>query len=278
MRIPGLILFSVLLLLSCSSTEKELPKPEGNSDALAVYNQAYHENFEPDSLSLILEEAENAYILLDPFQDEDISDALPPLKARGNQLAAYISIGTGEDWRSDFDQIKPFLAVNPWGDWEGEYFVSQTDNGILVFMKARIDKIAAWGFDWVEFDNMDWIFDEETRNEYALEATEAQGLTYVQALRSYAVGKGLKCMAKNWRSGAENFDGVTFESYSDDKNWWESSDLQDFLAEKKPGIIVHYNERDCDGVYREYMGIYGESLSYIAESRVEKAYIHYNGD
>ena len=276
MKINFILPALTLIAFSCSTTGEELAKPEGNDKALAVYNQAYQENYEPDSMELILNKAADAYILLDPFQEDDISSYLPALSEKGNQLAAYISIGTGEDWRPDFDSLRPFLADLPWGEWEGEYFVSQTGSGILDIMKERIDKIASWGFDWVEFDNMDWIFDEETREKYNLEATAQEGLLYVQELRSYAVSKGLKCMAKNWREGTENFDGVTFESYSDEKNWWHTSDLAAFLAEDKPGIIVHYNEKDCDGVYRVYMETYGKSLSYIAESKTQKAYIHYN--
>jgi len=265
-----------ILLSSCSTSGGEAVKPEGNEQALPVYIQAYQENYAPDSMDLIVREAQNAYILLDPFSEEDVLSALPLLKKQGNQVSAYISIGTGEDWRSDFDQLQPYLTDIQWDDWEGEYYLSRLDTEVLNIMKARIDRIADWGFDWVEFDNMDWIFDEQTRTDYALEATESAGLAYIQALREYAADRGLQCMAKNMRAGADNFDGVTYESYSDEKNWWETEDLKEFLNEGKPGIIVHYNEVNCDAVYLDYMEIYGESLSFIAESRSEKTYIHYN--
>lgn len=45
-------------------------------------------------------------------------------------------------------------------------------------MKSRIDKVADWGFDWVEFDNMDWVFDDEYRKEYGFMASKAVAKGY----------------------------------------------------------------------------------------------------
>ena len=83
-------------------------------------------------------------------------------------------------------------------------------------------------------------------------------------------------MAKNTRQGAESFDGGTFESYPDDKNWWVTAYLQGFLNDSKIGIIVHYNESSCDGIYTYYQGIYGDKLSYICEDNNTQKYKHYN--
>ncbi|MDC7236104.1 MAG: endo alpha-1,4 polygalactosaminidase [Spirochaetales bacterium] len=270
----------LLILFSCCSIEEEPVKPAGNDSAIAVYIQAYQENYEPDSFSLIMSEAENAYILMDPFDDEFLSAAeMETLHTKGNDLSAYISIGTGEDWRSDFDELEPYLAEKQWGDWAGEYYVSRIEPGLVVIMKARIDRAANLGFDWIEFDNMDWIFNEETREEYSLVSDEADGLAYIEELRVYAVSRGLKCMAKNRRTGAESFDGITFESYTDDISWWAAEDLKVFLEEGKPGLIVHYGEWDrtsAFAAYESYMDSYGRALSFICEVRSEKGYIHFN--
>ena len=83
-------------------------------------------------------------------------------------------------------------------------------------------------------------------------------------------------MAKNTRQGAESFDGGTFESYPDKKNWWVAAHLQGFLSDSKIGIIVHYNESSCDSVYTYYQGIYGDKLSYICEDNNTQKYKHYN--
>lgn len=269
-----------LLILSCCSTGNPLEEPRGNEDTFPVYNQAYQENYETDSFDLILSEANNAYILLDPFQDDFLSQQdMDSLLLRGNMLSAYISVGTGEDWRSDYDEMKPYLAEKQWGEWEGEYYVSLIEEGLTDIMKNRIDQAAAMGFNWLEFDNMDWIFDEETRTDYSLISTEAEGLAYIEELRVYAASKGLKCMSKNWRRGAESYNAVTFESYSEDSNWWDSADMQAFLDEGKPVIIVHYNEKDREAAYQaysNYMKIYGDGISFICETKSEKGYIHFN--
>jgi hypothetical protein len=51
-------------------------------------------------------------------------------------------------------------------------------------MKERIDRIAELGFDWVEFDNMDWTQDDDYRAKFAFEATAEMGTAYFQTLCS----------------------------------------------------------------------------------------------
>jgi hypothetical protein len=240
-----------------------------------VYNHAYQENYSADKLSEITNNARNAYVLLDPFEDH-ASANISEIKNNNNQVSGYISAGTGEDWRSDYDQIFPYLSTIRWEQWEGESFVSQTTTGILEVMKARIDKMSNWGLDWVEFDNMDWL-DEESRATYNLEATIQQSKEYINKLCDYTHSKGMKCMAKNTVDGFGQFDGVTYESFNNNKNWWDKQGTKDFLNSGKLVIINHYNEGDCDGVYRFYKNTYNsEKISYICEDKGLKKYKHYN--
>ena len=246
---------------------------------IAVWNQAYQENYEPDTIPDILANASNAYVLIDPFQPEHgdtMGNVIDQLHARGNAVSAYISVGTGEEWRDDFAQLQPHLVERQWDDWGGEYFVSMPNDDVIAVMKARIDKIAHWGFDWVEFDNMDWVYDDAYRAEYGFEASVEDGVAYYRLLCDYVHQKGMKCMAKSTVEGAEAFDGATYESYEDDKNWWDADGARSFLAADKPVIVVHYDDTDCDATYAEYQAIYGPKLSFICEDRVHKAYRHYN--
>ena len=100
------------------------------------------------------------------------------IKAIGNEVGAYISIGTGEDYRSDFSQLQAFLVNEQWGQWPCEYFVNETTTGVLAIMKARIDSLASWDCDWVEFDNMDWVFDDDLREQYNFQVTIDEGIAY----------------------------------------------------------------------------------------------------
>jgi cysteinyl-tRNA synthetase, unknown class len=239
-----------------------------------VFNQAYQENYAADALPDILVQAKGAYILLDPFSEEpqDWAGAITTLHRNKNEVGAYISIGTGEDWRADFAALKPFLVATPWDQWAGEYFVTDT-KGTLPIMQARIDKIAAWGFDWIEFDNMDWAYDEEARKTYGFTTTVDDSVAYYRALCDYTHAKGMHCMAKNLTDGADSFDGVLYESSSEEKSWWDQPGGIAFAKAGKPVIIDHYNEVDCAGVLAEYRTIYGPTLSFICEDATLKRYV-----
>ena len=142
-------------------------------------------------------------------------------------------------------------------------------------MKLRVDKMAAWGCNMVEFDNMDWAFDDDSRAMYGFRTTAEMAVTYNAAICAHVRASGMECMAKNTREGAQAFGGGTFESYSDEKDWWDHEHLQSFLDEGRPGIVVHYDETDCDGVYNEYKAAYGPRVSFICEDRGARAYRHF---
>ena len=251
-------------------------KDERNGQVFSVYNQAYQENFSVDSISEILSNARNAYVLLDPFDDNGaVIENIQNIKNNQNEVSGYISVGTGEKWRNDYEQLKPYLSATQWGEWKDEYFVSQTTTGILGIMKSRINKMSAWGVDWIEFDNMDWL-DADIKAQYALEATVAESKAYVNSLCDYAHSKGIKCMAKNTVDGFDRFDGVTYESSHGEKNWWEQQGTRKFLASRKPVIINHYNENNCDAVFNDYKAFYNSNkISFICEDRNTQKYRHY---
>jgi len=240
-----------------------------------IYNQAYQENYAADTINDILAHGKGAYVLLDALED-DIGPYVSQIKAKGNQVGGYISAGTGENYRSDFAQLQPYLTSTAWPDWPDEYFVSEVTTGILPLMKNRIDKIAAWGADWIEFDNMDWL-DEDTRVQYNLSATVTEAKAYINALCDYTHSKGMKCMAKNTVDGFAQFDGVLYESFHAEKNWWDIQGTRDFINAGKLVIINHYNETDCDGVYAEYKNFYNsQKISFICEDVATQKYKHYN--
>ncbi len=249
--------------------------PASSTNPLPVYNHAYQQKFSADKLSEIIINARNAYVLLDPFED-NVAAKISEIKNNNNEVSGYISAGTGEDWRSDYAQILPYLSTTQWEEWAGESFVSQTTTGILDVMKARIDKMSDWGLDWVEFDNMDWL-DESSRSDFNLEATVVESKEYINKLCDHTRSKGMKCMAKNTVDGFEDFEGVTYESFHDNKDWWDKQGTKDFLASGKLVIIIHYMEDDCDGVYRFYKNAYSsENISFICEDNELKKYKHYN--
>lgn len=263
----------LMAIISCGGSGGNC---DNDSVVLLVYNQAYQENFAADSIDEIIANAKDAYVLVDPFNNDGVVEQIVTIKSKNNQVGGYISAGTGENWRDDFPALEPYLTSIVWPQWEGEFFVSETTTGILPIMKERINKMASWGLDWVEYDNMDWL-DEESRVKYNLSATVAEAKAYINALCDHTRSKGMKCMAKNTVEGFESFDGVLYESYSHEKNWWDTAGTTSFLNAGKLVIINHYDESDCDGVYAEYKAFYkSENISFICEDVATQKYKHYN--
>jgi len=256
-----------------TNSEEEMIEEVIINQGASVYNHAYQENYNTDRLDAILQEAVNAYVLLEP--DEVTAEDIVKLKANGNAVSAYMNIGTAEKWRDDFDALKPYVAQNEWAEWKNEYFIQVVRPQVIYAMEDRIDRIAEMGFEWIEFDNMDFAFDELNAIRYGIFVTEEEAIKYFNKLYDYAHEKGLKVMAKNTIQGAEKFDGVTYESYEDNFNWWKRDDLKAFLAEGKIGIIVHYGDDNPPQTYLNYKGEYGEELSIIIESMYLMKYVHY---
>ena len=246
-----------------------------NAQPLTVYNQAYIENHQADSITDIKKQAKNAYILLDPDQ-QNIAQLVKDLKANANQVGAYISVGTGEAWRSDFAEMQPHLVNQAWDQWPGEYFISKLEEPIYNVMQSRIDRLGFLDFDWVELDNMDWAFDDDLRKKYGFKVTQAQSISYFQEQCDYIHEYNMKCMAKNLPNHIDLFDGITFESYEDDKNWWDVEAAKKIAQSGKLFIIIHYGSSNCDAVYAEYKTIYNNQASFICENENTKEYQHYN--
>lgn len=265
-----------LLIFTFNNCKKDIiEKPIGNAQAKEVWNCAYQENYDPDKIDDVIANATNAYVLIDPFEGDNYQ-RISEIKSKGNEVCAYISIGTGEDWRSDWNQLKPYCVSKQWSKWKGEYFIDVTTTGLIDVMKARIDKIANWGCDWVEFDNMDWAFDEESRKKYNIRASEQDAINYYNELCDYVHSKGMKCQAKNTVRNAPNFDALLCESFNNDKDWWNHAEAQSYLDAGKMVIVNHYKEKRPNATYQEYINLYNAGISFICESKKEKKYIHYN--
>ncbi len=274
----GLAIVLLLLVSSCGGGPTVVVDPDGvvpdsPASPVCLWNHAYQENYEHDSVADILAGAQDCYVLLDPYDDPLARDAIAEISAAGNTIGCYISVGTCEEWREDFAEIREFCITEEWAEWEGEFFVSDV-NGIMPAMEARIDQLASWGCDMVEFDNMDWAEDEEQNVRFGLEVTPQQAIGYYQSLCDYVHAAGMECMAKSTREGAEDFDGGTFESSPDELDWWDHAHLQSFIDEGRLGIIFHYDERDCDDVALWYRQRYARGLSFLCEDPSIRGYRH----
>ncbi len=234
-----------------------------------VYNAAYAENSEADSLDNILIDAKDCYVLIDPFDLESFKIALLPKLAEQNTLSCYTSVGTAEAWRDDFETLKPYASEKEWGEWEGEYFIAKIDEGLVDIMKKRIREMSEYGCEYVEFDNMDWV-DEENIKEYKLNLSHEDSRKYVRKLCDFSHALGMKCMAKSSNFDDAIFDGLTVESYPDQKNWWAENEMKATLWRGGLGLVVHYGEaskEDCEKIENYYKSIYGDKLYFLCEEK-----------
>lgn len=271
--------FNVLLLclLLFTTIPSEGTVQEENFEIIkpsTAYNHAYQENYATDTVTNILNSAVNSYVLLEA--DEVTVDDIAAIKKNQNLVSAYISIGTAEKWRDDFDSLKAYCTQNQWAEWQDEYFFQTLHYYVTETMKKRIDKVADMGFDWVEFDNMDFAFDDINSIRYGIHVPKEDAIKYYQNLCDYAHEKGLKVMAKNTFRGIDNFDGITLESYDYLFNWWPNEDLISWLDTGKLALVVHYDDENPPQSYLSYKGTYGENLLIIIESKILKSYVHFN--
>ncbi len=193
-----------------------------SADPVCVWNAAYQENTAADSVDAILSGAQGCYVLLDPMDDPAAAAAIPELKDKDNTVGCYVSVGTCEEWREDFEQVRGYCLDSEWPEWPGEYFVDDPD-GIFASMVARVDALADFGCDMVEFDNMDFFWEVDGVSENA-------GNAYDVELCEVVREAGMGCMAKNYRPGGDDgFTGGTFESSPDELDWWEHEHLQSFV-------------------------------------------------
>ena len=249
-----------------SETENNNKKQTENTKISCVYNQAYTENGEADSLDDILQHARGCYVLVDPFDMTASQLQKLPAIAKQNTLSCYMSIGTAEEWRDDFTSLKDFAIDDQWDEWEGEYFLNELSDEVVNIMKARITKMANDGCEFVEFDNMDWA-DENNIETYHLDIIREDSHNYARKLCTFAHTKGLQCMAKSTNFDDAIFDGLTVESYSNNKNWWADNELKGVLWRGDVGLVVHYDEQNCESAEQYYKSIYGDKLLFLCEKK-----------
>ena len=241
--------------------------PETPAEPVCVWNAAYQENYAADTIDAILADARGCYVLVDPLDSAAAAAAIPDLQAADNVVGCYISVGTCEEWRDDFDQVREHCIEEEWPEWPGEYFVDDPD-GILPAMVERVGALAGMGCDIVEFDNMDFFWEVDAVSEEA-------GNAYVVALCDAVRQVGMGCMAKNYRpGGADGFSGGTFESYPDQMDWWEHEHLQRFVDDGQLSIVFHYGHPDCAAATGYYRERYGSGVSVLCEDPGMGGYAH----
>lgn len=192
------------------------------------------------------------FVGLDAF--EVSAETVAALQTAGIQVWCYISAGTIEDWRPDYDMFlaadatavaaggEPLIGA-PYGEWPGEHWLNPRARAALMpLIDARLAMCAVKGFDLVEFDNMDG-FDNET----GLDITADEQIAFARALADAAGRHGLGAVLKNTPDLVEQLEP-----------WFDAYLMEDcvlsgtcgsgapFLAANKPVLNAEYPEVYAD--------------------------------
>lgn len=248
------------------------------------YNTAYEDNNFLDKQDYTLRTANNCYVLIDANNFDSLSsvvDYTNALKTKNNTIGCYMSVGTIENWRSDFNDfvVGVDYQSRQWPEWPGEYMIKANANGhvtdnTIALMKKRIDTLATLGCEYIEMDNMDINENNKLTN-----IKGAAMRAYNTKLCKYMHSCELKCMAKNTGPSDpdyELFDGLSVESNPKNKNWWGTKHALKF--KNKPFMISHYKEKtvdDCMNVWAKYRSIYKNMFGFICSQYETKHYIHF---
>jgi hypothetical protein len=183
------------------------------------------------------------YVDIDGF--EASAETVSELQSQGSLVIGYISVGSLEDWRSDVSDFPDEIIGKAYDDWDGERWL---DIGNLEVIKApleaRLDMLAAKGFDAVEPDNLDGY---EANTGFDISAQET--LEFLNWLVQAAHDRGLLIGQKN----IPEFTSDLYQSYdfvlTEDAfvQGWEA-DVSAYRSLDKPVFMVEYTDEDGDWV------------------------------
>ena len=200
--------------------------------------------------------------VLDLDPDNHSMDEIAALKARGIKLICYVSVGTAENYRSDYNAFPTEIMGNTYEDWPDERFLDIRQIGQLVpIMAARFQRCADMGFDAIEPDNMDVHI-----NDSGFAITELDSLRYIRVLTDIAHGIGLEIGQKNvpelTSRLVDTLDFVITEDCFAD-GWCDA--VSAYAKAGKPVYAAEYNDREI--VFTGVCGSAAENYHFIQKDR-----------
>jgi len=128
------------------------------------------------------------------FIDGDVDrSVVSGLKAQGKKVMCYISVGSSEDWRSDFSSFPSQIMGNDYAGWPGERWLDTTNLALIgPIMEARMDACAEKGFDGIDADNVNGHV-----NLTGFDLSRSDAITYVKWLANESHKRGMAFSLKN---------------------------------------------------------------------------------
>lgn len=177
-----------------------------------------------------------AFLELDAFGTS--AGTVAALRARGLRLACYVSVGTAETYRPDYDRLKP-LAGNRLASFPDERWLDVRAVGRLTpIMAARFRMCRDKGFESVGFDNVTGYL-PESRSGFPL--TKAHELRYLRRLAAEVHAQGLSIGINDSppviTELADTLDWVLNESCL---RFGECAALRPFIDRGKAVFVIEY--------------------------------------
>lgn len=165
----------------------------------------------------------------------------------GAMAVCYLSAGTAEDWRSDFDDLHPDYTGNESEEWGGEWFIDYTNPEVLDVMEARIEMCAEKGFDAVEWDNVD-IYGYPTGTT-GLSLSYSDQLEYNTWLANQTHARGMSVALKNDADQVDDLVGLfDFAIVEECHEYEECGSYSPFIESDKAVFACEYESFDCEDV------------------------------
>ena len=125
-----------------------------------------------------------------PWYEADLfaldAAAVTAIKPPGRTLTCYVSVGTAEPWRADFDQLPVVAIGNELSDYPQERWLDVRNETVRAVMGRRLDSAAELGCTGIELANL-----AAHRADSGFALSQADELDYAQWLISAAHDRAL---------------------------------------------------------------------------------------
>jgi len=234
--VPVTILFILVGLIAWSVLKLKVKHTESNLDSVINLTWFYQLQGEFDLKKHIHNnKASYDLYILDLFDTN--ARVISKLKEAGAQVFCYMSVGTAEDWREDFELFPKDALGNEYKGWSGEYWLDINNPKVLKIMFNRINLAKSKGCDGLELDNID-----EFSNDNGLGITKDQEVIYILRLIDFAKEQGLKVSQKNAPELVNILvDKVDMALLEECIEQGFCGKYQEFIDLNKPVLDVEYN-------------------------------------
>jgi len=160
-------------------------------------------------------------------------------KASGAKVKCYISAGSAENWRDDFNDFPRVVIGNSYDGWPGEWWLDTRNIAALApIMRARMDECASKGFDVLDPDNVNGF-----ENNTGFNISRNDSIQYIRWLASEAHQRGMAFSLKNSESlVGDLIDDIDMLQSESCYRWGNCENAARLTAANKPVFAVEYQE------------------------------------